>query len=62
MFGKKTPKIKYIDTTDIPVCPNCGKLLDKIKINERGFIEKSRVYMCGYCNTLLSIGTSAWMP
>ncbi|HOY14300.1 MAG TPA: hypothetical protein PLY70_14225 [Saprospiraceae bacterium] len=49
-------QIKIVETEELATCPYCGKELDKIEKNTKGFLERHVIYRCPYCKKLLSIG------
>lgn len=52
------PKIKIVDVNILPICPHCGKELDRIERLYKGIISATIVYMCPYCKKVLSIGNN----
>lgn len=52
------PKIKLVDTTDLPKCPYCGLELETIERSHAGLLGSTVVYLCPHCKKLLSIGVN----
>ena len=52
----KKPEIIKVDF--LPLCPHCGKELDKIGQVSKGILVQSFIYVCPYCKKILSIGSN----
>ncbi len=50
------PRIKLVETDELPKCPYCENTLETIEKSHTGMLSSTIIYICPHCKKILSMG------